>query len=102
MIQMSLNQTHTLSSMASKNFNTLQIVTIFFVVFLPIAYSLNYPAVFNFGDSNSDTGGLTAGLGFRLPQPYGDLYFNDSSSSAGRFSDGRLIVDFLSTYGSLE
>ncbi|CAN1271467.1 GDSL esterase/lipase At1g54790 [Linum perenne] len=51
-----------------------------------------YPAVFNFGDSNSDTGGLAAGVGFPVGFPYGQTYFHKPS---GRFSDGRLIVDFL-------
>ncbi|GMH10450.1 hypothetical protein Nepgr_012291 [Nepenthes gracilis] len=54
--------------------------------------SSSNPAVFNFGDSNSDTGGLTAGIGFSLPPPYGQTYFHKPS---GRFSDGRLIIDFL-------
>lgn len=54
----------------------------------------NYPAAFNFGDSNSDTGELVAGKGFSLDLPYGQNYFNTSSS--GRFCNGRLIVDFLS------
>ncbi|KAJ4967659.1 hypothetical protein NE237_014360 [Protea cynaroides] len=54
--------------------------------------SFNYPAVFNFGDSNSDTGGLVAGLGEELNPPYGQTYFQKPS---GRFSDGRLIIDFL-------
>ncbi|XP_023545470.1 GDSL esterase/lipase At1g54790-like isoform X2 [Cucurbita pepo subsp. pepo] len=53
----------------------------------------HYPAVFNFGDSNSDTGELLAGKGFRLPLPYGETYFQ--SPSSGRFCNGRLIVDFL-------
>ncbi|CAK9314929.1 unnamed protein product [Citrullus colocynthis] len=53
----------------------------------------NYPAAFNFGDSNSDTGELVAGKGFSLDLPYGQNYFNTSSS--GRFCNGRLIVDFL-------
>ncbi|KDP23549.1 hypothetical protein JCGZ_23382 [Jatropha curcas] len=54
----------------------------------------NYPAVFNFGDSNSDTGDLVAGLGILLESPNGQFYFKTPS---GRFCDGRLIVDFLST-----
>ncbi|KAG7030265.1 GDSL esterase/lipase, partial [Cucurbita argyrosperma subsp. argyrosperma] len=53
----------------------------------------HYPAVFNFGDSNSDTGELLAGKGFRLPLPYGETYFQ--SPSSGRFCNGRLIIDFL-------
>ncbi|KAL3573545.1 hypothetical protein D5086_024158 [Populus alba] len=35
----------------------------------------NYPSVFNFGDSNSDTGDLAAGLGFLLDPPNGQIYF---------------------------
>nr|XP_043616583.1 GDSL esterase/lipase At1g54790 [Erigeron canadensis] len=52
----------------------------------------NYPAVFNFGDSNSDTGDLVAGIGDHLDPPNGQTYFKGPS---GRFCDGRLIVDFL-------
>ncbi|KAI5658953.1 hypothetical protein M9H77_27746 [Catharanthus roseus] len=60
--------------------------------FLSIAIDFNYPAVFNFGDSNSDTGGLVAGIGDRLDPPNGQNYFQKPS---GRFCDGRLIIDFL-------
>ncbi|KAA0063684.1 GDSL esterase/lipase [Cucumis melo var. makuwa] len=56
--------------------------------------SYDYPAAFNFGDSNSDTGELVAAQGFSLSLPYGQSYFNTPSS--GRFSNGRLIVDFIS------
>ena len=59
----------------------------------PIVF--NYPAVFNFGDSNSDTGGLAAGIAFPVGQPNGQTYFLKPS---GRFCDGRLIIDFLSRY----
>ncbi|RRT83869.1 hypothetical protein B296_00004475 [Ensete ventricosum] len=48
--------------------------------------------VFNFGDSNSDTVGLTAGLGILLPQEEGRVFFRRSS---GRLCDGRLVIDFL-------
>ncbi|GKC00206.1 GDSL esterase/lipase-like protein [Tanacetum coccineum] len=51
----------------------------------------NFPAVFNFGDSNSDTGALAAMYG-QLPFPYGENYFHHS---AGRYSDGRLVIDFI-------
>ncbi|XP_010464035.1 PREDICTED: GDSL esterase/lipase At3g05180 isoform X2 [Camelina sativa] len=57
----------------------------------PISH--NFPAVFNFGDSNSDTGELTSGLGFLLQPSFGQTYFKPPSS--GRFCNGRLIVDFL-------
>ncbi|XP_051115562.1 GDSL esterase/lipase At1g54790-like [Andrographis paniculata] len=59
---------------------------------LPTAISFGYPAVFNFGDSNSDTGNFLAGLGGSLGLPNGRSYFH---RPAGRFCDGRLIVDFL-------
>ncbi|XVF43892.1 hypothetical protein PTKIN_Ptkin02bG0077400 [Pterospermum kingtungense] len=51
----------------------------------------NFPAMFNFGDSNSDTGGLSAAFG-QAPFPNGETYFH---VPAGRFSDGRLIIDFI-------
>lgn len=71
-----------------------QILALFFpfsVFVSPLNFS--YPAVFNFGDSNSDTGGLAAGFAFPLGLPMGQTYFHESS---GRFCDGRLIIDFLS------
>ncbi|CAN1765660.1 GDSL esterase/lipase At1g54790 [Linum perenne] len=71
------------------------LVTLFFSSFLLVADGnalARYQAVFNFGDSNSDTGGLAAGIGFPVGFPYGQTYFHKPS---GRFSDGRLIVDFL-------
>ncbi|KAI3846464.1 hypothetical protein MKW92_034519 [Papaver armeniacum] len=51
----------------------------------------NFPAIFNFGDSNSDTGGFSAVFGQAWP-PAGETYFG---APAGRYSDGRLIVDFI-------
>jgi phospholipase/lecithinase/hemolysin len=51
----------------------------------------HFPAIFNFGDSNSDTGGLSAAFGQAIP-PNGETYFG---SPAGRASDGRLIIDFI-------
>ncbi|XP_008235068.1 PREDICTED: GDSL esterase/lipase At1g54790-like [Prunus mume] len=41
--------------------------------------NLSYPAVFNFGDSNSDTGGLNAGIAFPIK----------------RFCNGYLIIDYI-------
>jgi hypothetical protein len=53
-----------------------------------------FPAVFNFGDSNSDTGGFWAA--FPAQQgPFGMTYFG---RPAGRASDGRLVIDFIGTY----
>ncbi|KAK2419153.1 GDSL Lipase/Acylhydrolase superfamily protein [Trifolium repens] len=71
------------------------ILTIITIVLLPSSKSiihLDFPAVFNFGDSNSDTGTLvTAGFESLYP-PNGQTYFHVPS---GRYSDGRLIIDFL-------
>ncbi|KAL5983253.1 hypothetical protein ACLOJK_017337 [Asimina triloba] len=51
----------------------------------------DFPAIFNFGDSNSDTGGLSSAFG-ALPPPFGLTFFG---KPAGRYSDGRLIIDFI-------
>lgn len=60
---------------------------------LAVAGGCQYPPViFNFGDSNSDTGGLAAGLGYTIGIPNGRSFFRRST---GRLSDGRLIIDFL-------
>ncbi|KAI5068969.1 hypothetical protein GOP47_0015270 [Adiantum capillus-veneris] len=49
------------------------------------------PAIFNFGDSNSDTGGLGAAFG-PAPPPHGITTFHRPS---GRYCDGRLLIDFI-------
>lgn len=54
----------------------------------------NFPAIFNLGDSNSDTGGLPAAFG-QLPPPFGETFFH---APAGRYSDGRLMIDFMGIY----
>ncbi|XVF36906.1 hypothetical protein REPUB_Repub19eG0099100 [Reevesia pubescens] len=62
----------------------------------PIVYALNncdFPAIFNLGDSNSDTGGYASAF-FPPTSPYGDTYFH---MPARRFSDGRLIIDFIAS-----
>jgi hypothetical protein len=70
-------------------------IVVLFSICLAVSNSVefNFPAVFNLGDSNSDTGELSVGLGFQLVLPYGQNYFKTPS---GRACDGRLIVDFLS------
>uniref|UniRef100_A0A1D1Z6V9 GDSL esterase/lipase At1g09390 n=1 Tax=Anthurium amnicola TaxID=1678845 RepID=A0A1D1Z6V9_9ARAE len=50
------------------------------------------PVVFNFGDSNSDTGGLQAGLGYVIGLPDGRKF---PGGPSGRVCDGRLVIDFL-------
>lgn len=52
-----------------------------------------FPAIFNLGDSNSDTGGLSVSIG-PTPWPNGETYFR---VPAGRACDGRLIIDFMGT-----
>ena len=51
----------------------------------------NFPAIFNFGDSNSDTGGKSAAF-HRLLSPNGDSFFHKPS---GRYCDGKVILDFM-------
>jgi hypothetical protein len=74
----------------------LVISTVLSVVIVPScsateAKKCSFPAIFNFGDSNSDTGGLSAAFG-QVPPPNGITFFH---TPAGRYSDGRLIIDFL-------
>lgn len=54
--------------------------------------------IFNFGDSNSDTGGFSLGYGIIVGPPTGRAFFNHPT---GRFSDGRLILDFLCKFSLL-
>jgi hypothetical protein len=59
----------------------------------------NFESIISFGDSIADTGNL---LGLsdhnNLPMsafpPYGETFFHHPT---GRFSDGRLIIDFIGT-----
>ncbi|XP_043704562.1 GDSL esterase/lipase At5g14450 [Telopea speciosissima] len=57
----------------------------------------DFPAIYNFGDSNSDTGGISAAF---LPDilPYGETFFHKPS---GRSCDGRLIIDFIAEHLAL-
>ncbi|XP_022134509.1 GDSL esterase/lipase At5g14450 [Momordica charantia] len=53
--------------------------------------SCGFPAVYNFGDSNSDTGGISAAFNV-IQSPNGETFFGHPS---GRACDGRLIIDFI-------
>ncbi|KAF7840314.1 GDSL esterase/lipase [Senna tora] len=60
-----------------------------------------YEAIFNFGDSLSDTGNFLASGALAFPVigslPYGQTFFRHAT---GRCSDGRLILDFIAeAYG---
>ncbi|KAL3655601.1 hypothetical protein CASFOL_001387 [Castilleja foliolosa] len=63
--------------------------------FLSLCSGNNRPVIFNFGDSNSDTGGQAAGLGQEVGYPYGRTFFRRPT---GRLCDGRLVIDFLCEY----
>lgn len=56
----------------------------------------HFPAIFNFGASNSDTGGFAAAF-IQPKSPNGDTFFG---MPAGRLADGRLIIDFTGTLPS--
>ncbi|KAB2090791.1 hypothetical protein ES319_A03G145700v1 [Gossypium barbadense] len=81
--------------MEPHSFKKVIIGLIFSMTLLPSSSSssapCNFPAIFNFGDSNSDTGGLSAAFG-QAPAPNGETYFH---APAGRYCDGRLLIDFV-------
>ncbi|MQL75154.1 hypothetical protein Taro_007525 [Colocasia esculenta] len=58
---------------------------------VPGATKCDFRAVFNFGDSNSETGGFWAAFPAQSG-PFGMTYFG---RPAGRASDGRAVIDFL-------
>ncbi|GAU43959.1 hypothetical protein TSUD_283860 [Trifolium subterraneum] len=58
---------------------------------MSIAQKCVYPAIYNFGDSNSDTGAVYAT--FTSVQPPNGISFFGSLS--GRASDGRLIIYYI-------
>ncbi|KAJ7975758.1 Leaf rust 10 disease-resistance locus receptor-like protein kinase [Quillaja saponaria] len=59
--------------------------------FLSPSWCGHIPAIYNFGDSNSDTVYDSAAFG-RVPSPNGGVFYGKPS---GRYSDGRLIIDFI-------
>ncbi|KAJ3701649.1 hypothetical protein LUZ61_005354 [Rhynchospora tenuis] len=73
------------------SYQALLTLTILLLLNVPLATPCNFPAIFNFGDSNSDTGGLSAAFG-AAPPPNGETFFK---RPAGRYSDGRLVIDFI-------
>jgi len=58
----------------------------------PTAAAPSPVVIFNFGDSNSDTGGMAAVNGMNLNLPEGRTFFRRPT---GRLSDGRLVIDFI-------
>lgn len=61
-------------------------------VLMLFGISVSKPMLINFGDSNSDTGGVLAGAGLPIGLPHGITFFHKGT---GRFGDGRLIIDFF-------
>lgn len=51
------------------------------------------PSIYNFRDSNSDTGTHSAGFTL-IPAPYGQTFFKKPSK---RLSDGHIIIDITGT-----
>ncbi|KAF8399794.1 hypothetical protein HHK36_015665 [Tetracentron sinense] len=58
----------------------------------------DFPAIYNFGDSNSDTGGISAAFS-PIPPPNGETFFRRPS---GRVCDGRLLIDFMAEHLGLQ
>ncbi|KAJ7977709.1 GDSL esterase/lipase [Quillaja saponaria] len=67
-------------------------------MFTPSQCSHMKPILINFGDSNSDTGGILAGAGLPIGLPHGITHFHKGT---GRLGNGRLIIDFLCEHLSL-
>lgn len=61
---------------------------------LKSSQSCEFQAIFNFGDSNSDTGCMSAAF-YPAILPYGETFFHEA---VDRFSDGRLIIDFIAKH----
>nr|AAY41079.1 lanatoside 15-O-acetylesterase [Digitalis subalpina] len=77
-------------------FSTMRNFMVYVVVLMEVSVrsseaKCDFKAIFNFGDSNSDTGGFWAAFPAENP-PNGMTYFK---TPAGRATDGRLIIDFL-------
>ncbi|GMN42621.1 hypothetical protein TIFTF001_011830 [Ficus carica] len=54
----------------------------------------NFPAIYNFGDSNSDTGGISAAF-YPTISPCGETFFH---RPVGRGCDGRLMIDLIANH----
>ncbi|KAG6481340.1 GDSL esterase/lipase At2g27360-like [Zingiber officinale] len=70
-------------------------LVLFLLLFIVAPAAGGYSALLAFGDSLTDTGNLAYFGGDVVPTnhlPYGETYFRHPT---GRFSDGRLVVDFI-------
>ncbi|KAJ4846873.1 hypothetical protein Tsubulata_911877 [Turnera subulata] len=78
-------------------------VLVFASTIVPSTLGQHYNAIFSFGDSLADTGNLVNMVDpDKLPHagfpPYGSTYFHRPT---GRYSDGRLVIDFIAEYVGL-
>lgn len=55
------------------------------------AKGCEFPAIYNFGDPSSDTGGISAAKS-QVTSPNGETFFGHP---AGRSCDSRLFIDFI-------
>lgn len=76
---------------SNKNVMTVPIIVVLVASLLGSSSGCQFPAIYTFGDSNSDTGSVSSAFS-RVPPPYGETFFGKPS---GRCSDGRLLVDFI-------
>ncbi|MCL7043931.1 hypothetical protein MKW94_028216 [Papaver nudicaule] len=74
-------------SSSSSLFSLIIVCILLITTATPVLGSYYYKSIFSFGDSLADTG--NAGVG-KLPN--GETYFHRAS---GRFSDGRVVLDFI-------
>lgn len=85
-------------AMTSSPFPPLFILFSCFCILQVASGSSPYTAIFNFGDSLSDTGNFLISGPVAFPfiarLPYGLTHFGHPT---GRCSDGRLIIDFIGT-----
>lgn len=90
-------------------FTTLHTVFLFLFFFILISLppsssaKLSFSKIFAFGDSYTDTGNTRSGTGpysygYVSNLPYGTTFFHHSTN---RYSDGRLVIDFIATNLSL-
>ncbi|XP_022862678.1 GDSL esterase/lipase At5g03610-like isoform X2 [Olea europaea var. sylvestris] len=62
-------------------------------------YSFRPTKLFVFGDSYADTGNVKKSLANSWKEPYGSTF---PGKPAGRFSDGRILTDYLATFLGLK
>lgn len=82
-------------AMASLLLNTFPYSLFLYLLLVPNPVAARYSALFAFGNSLTDTGNMAHFGGDSVATnhlPYGETYFRRPS---GRYSDGRLVVDFI-------